>query len=358
MSSFVVRKCSVSDLPAIMAFLKKNWGANHILANSVPLLRWQHGEPSNPECLAFAGAFSTDDQRLIGIMGMIPTRFYDAALESVTWLTTWQVEKMAAGVGLVLLRRSLELEGASPWGTVGNSSETAAVYRALGCATGTLTHYFMVNDTKNRFTVAVIADDQRPPPIQAMSDRAVTRLVLMSRSEVVAMNEPLSVGERAEAWPRKSTTYFVNRYFDHPFYSYQIYGLMDGDVCRGLMASRLTEANGEKVMRIIDLYADPLALAGAAAAIQEVIQDSAVEYADAYNIGIAPEIWNSAGFTRKPGDGSVIIPNYFEPFDQRNVDINYAFKSADNKHFTLFKADCDQDRPNTLPGILLPFPEM
>ncbi len=41
-----------------------------------------------------------------------------------------------------------------------------------------------------------------------------------------------------------------------------------------------------------------------------------------------------------------IIPNHFEPFEQRNIDIH--FFTSQMEHFRMFKADGDQERPNCI----------
>jgi hypothetical protein len=45
-------------------------------------------------------------------------------------------------------------------------------------------------------------------------------------------------------------------------------------------------------------------------------------------------------------DGNLIIPNYFEPFEQKNVKIELAYKA--DFPYVAFKGDSDQDRPNIL----------
>ena len=42
----------------------------------------------------------------------------------------------------------------------------------------------------------------------------------------------------------------------------------------------------------------------------------------------------------------IIIPNYYEPFEQKNIDIN--FSTNIHEGFRMFKGDGDQDRPNSI----------
>ena len=44
-----------------------------------------------------------------------------------------------------------------------------------------------------------------------------------------------------------------------------------------------------------------------------------------------------------------MVPNYFEPFEKRNVYLDYSLKTVSGYKAEFFKADSDQDRPNMLP---------
>jgi len=52
------------------------------------------------------------------------------------------------------------------------------------------------------------------------------------------------------------------------------------------------------------------------------------------------------GFLEKNNDHEV-IPNYFEPFLKKNVNIRFAYKAKEH-NYAIFKADSDQDRPNKI----------
>ena len=78
--------------------------------------------------------------------------------------------------------------------------------------------------------------------------------------------------------------------------------------------------------------------------IQSFLENNDCEYVDCYNYGIEKEVFLKMGFSEVKED--CIIPNYFEPFEKKNVDIHYA---VFGKHdVVIFKGDGDQDRPNLL----------
>ena len=45
----------------------------------------------------------------------------------------------------------------------------------------------------------------------------------------------------------------------------------------------------------------------------------------------------------------IIIPDYFEPFEQRNISLYFTYKLKDkNDRHIKIKGDADQDRPNII----------
>ena len=68
------------------------------------------------------------------------------------------------------------------------------------------------------------------------------------------------------------------------------------------------------------------------------------EYVDIYEVGIEDEILENSGFLERVEKDVNIIPNYFEPFVQENIEIYYMSNCKDK--FRMFKGDGDQDRPS------------
>ena len=47
------------------------------------------------------------------------------------------------------------------------------------------------------------------------------------------------------------------------------------------------------------------------------------EYIDFYNFGIEDTTLHNAGFSKKTNSDKIVIPNYFEPFEMKNIDIAF-----------------------------------
>ena len=78
--------------------------------------------------------------------------------------------------------------------------------------------------------------------------------------------------------------------------------------------------------------------------MQNLLNQNNYEYIDFYCEGIEKGILENAGLKLKDATDLNVIPNYFEPFVQENIDIHY-FTNYDSS-FPIFKADGDQDRPS------------
>jgi hypothetical protein len=59
-------------------------------------------------------------------------------------------------------------------------------------------------------------------------------------------------------------------------------------------------------------------------------------------------LFEAAGFIPVNPSGGDIVPDHFEPFEQRNAPIRFAIKT--DRPVVIFKGDGDQDRPNVKPG--------
>ena len=116
-----------------------------------------------------------------------------------------------------------------------------------------------------------------------------------------------------------------------------------------LLITREIQVNDSKVLRVIDFIGEEQDIRNIGQELQNIMNENDYEYIDFYQYGIPEDILNEAGFIKRDKNDTNIIPNYFEPFEKKNVDILIATNVKDNKYF-MFKGDGDQDRPNLLPG--------
>lgn len=341
--SLEVRLCEAHEIGLVMKFLHEHWARDHVLARDRALMDWQHERQDGR--YNFIIASRGGDSGLLAVLGFIPTSRYDPQLaEQTVWLALWKVrpDAAAAGLGLAMLRHLTSMHGDSAVGVVGiGPAEHLGMYRALRFATGHLSQHYILNDSVTDFRIARVP--VRPASGAPRSGGASLRLLA---DDDLRDDGALARRLRDESTiPRKSARYFRSRFFNHPVYTYELYAVEAGDRV-GIVATRLAVHEGRSALRIVDYLGSESLFGEIGAGVQELLQSTGAEYADVWNAGFSPSTFAEAGFAKVEPEGAIVIPNYFEPFLQRNGRISYALRSTLSRPLAIFRADGDQDRPN------------
>jgi hypothetical protein len=261
------------------------------------------------------------------------------------WLALWKVRDDAdsAGLGLRLLTFVTDNEPHATLGVVGFNAAVAPIYRALGFTTGELRHYVLPNPDVERFEVATLQ-----APVRLAPEASLLTAKPIDASNASAETVRLQLGSRNAKAPGKTAAAFIARYLQHPIYRYRCDVLHRAGSAIGLLATRIATHGGRNVLRVIDYLGPDDAVPGLGALALEQVRSARAEYADVYNWGIDPDLFARAGFSHVDPDGPDIVPDYFEPFEARNIRLRFAIKS--DRPVVLFKGDGDQDRPSRLPS--------
>jgi RimJ/RimL family protein N-acetyltransferase len=332
--------CGLDDAGALMTFVRDEWSARHILANSRALLDWQHrDEAARRYTFVLARG---DAGEIVGMLGFIPASRYDPALSGAgdtLWLTTWKVRAdRAKGLGLSLLRELSAREPAGWIGTVGLNPATRPIYEALGYRTGKLARHYLLNP-EIEFRLARVPPASSPPKLSSG-----TTLTPIGPSDFLQATDGLGLDD-ADQIPRKTRAFLYRRYLKHPFYRYDAFLARDGDH-HGVVVVRACSHGGAEALRVVDYLGSPIALARSGRAFDLLLAEYGAEYVDFYCSGLAEEL-AAAGFRVVDADGELVLPGYFEPFVVRNVDLLFAIKGPPGR-LVICKGDADQDRPSQL----------
>ena len=115
------------------------------------------------------------------------------------------------------------------------------------------------------------------------------------------------------------------------------------------MVIRPIKINDSLVLRFVDFIGTNKSFLLTYDASIKLLQKYRAEYIDIYSYGISKKIFKQSGYFDRYREKGLIIPNKFEPFEQKNINIFCAFKSNyKNKAIRLFKGDGDGDRPNSI----------
>jgi hypothetical protein len=334
--------CSIAEVGKVVDFIDKHWRKGHILVRSRNFLDWQHFNPDRNE-YNFVLAAQKSSGEIHGLLGFIPTYNFDNQIGNVqVWGALWKVRENIAttGLGLALYNylqcnRDIETLAIS-----GINKATENIYKSLGFETGTLKQWYILNNEMPRFYL--IANDPLQDHKPMYSLTSGYELKLCTRSEFLEFSTSTVL-----EFPRyKSPQYYIKRFFEHPIYRYSAYSIFVHGSTKAVIFTRICQANGHKAIRIVDYVGEHAAISGCYDCFRQLLKQEFAEYIDFINIGFSENCLIDAGF-RNRNESKIIIPDYYEPFCQMNVDIYYAFKTVNaGVSCVIFKADGDQDRPS------------
>lgn len=324
------------DLPDLCRFLDEHWRKDHVFVRHPELLVWQHGRPDS-DVLNFVIARDARTGVIDACNGVIGLTQFDPALaeQRDIWLAIWK-RREAPGVdstlGLDLYRYIVAELAPRSIGILGLSKTAKTLYRFLGFEVGVTSHTYILNDAVKEFVIADLGGTSVRPTEE---DGATT----LAEEPVDALAE---IAPRAGP-PHKSVAYMRKRYAEHPVYRYRFLVARVGGQAKCAFIVRRVRVGGASALRMVDLFG-PLGSAGRLEApVRAYLREAGAEYIDCVHAGIDASLWERAGFEKKRDP--VVIPDYFEPFERRNVELVWAFRSEE-PGYVFVKGDGDQDRPN------------
>ncbi len=351
-----VRFATVDDEQAILDFLHSHWKHDHIFVTNPELMRWQHRSPLNPEAgLTFVVAEHTlcaDSNPIIGLLGYIPfNRFDPEANWTELALAIWKVRDDAEtpGLGIQVLKYLDRELAPSLICAIGISEVVKPIYKALGYHLGAMQQLALFPAIKSTETKIASGVPDSGRSIIPIGDSV--ELQPLEKTNLLNEDFTFQIDKLGQlSLPRKSCRYLRQRYSDHPWYEYRFHLIKIMSESRALVVSRQVSAAGSKILRIVDFLGDPEALCQSAGALQRMVESEGYEYLDVVAYGINQVRLREFGFVDAFNEPGLILPNYFSPFEKRNIRIDFAFKKSKDyvdKEVHLFRADSDQDRPNS-----------
>lgn len=328
-----IRISTLSDIPKVQTFIDKKWRAGHILSHDIILLKWQHLDIVNNH-LNYIIAESEEDELVIAIFGFIPTSQFDKNLadQKDFWLAIWKIDTDIAppGIGMLLYNFFVDTYRPNSIGAIGINDKIAKLYKFLGFKPGMFNHYYYINPQKATFNIA-----QVEYIVKTENNSISTQTI----EELEDVNDIPTNSNR----PLKSIEYLKNRYLLHPYYNYRFFAIKNKLSCLAIFIIRKINIEGSSCLRIIDIFGNIDQIGNLTNHFNILLQKENAEYIDCLNGGIPEQYFYNIGFSKR--DDKIIIPNYFEPFEKRNIDIKFAYKS-NYEPYIIFKGDSDQDRPN------------
>lgn len=322
------RNLKSSELQLFKDFIHNHWRQNHIMSVHNELIDWQHLEGNKYTIL---GCFK--EGQLLGIVGYIDYAKFDSTIAAGdVYCAIWQVSPEApGGIGVALLDKLIKMSNSVT--ILGISEVAKQIYSLYGFTLDKMNHYYLLNPHVEQYKIAKVTSS-----VEKENNHRFHYQLEECKGTTFNVAE--------DAACTKTQTYLLNRYVNHPLYTYRLFNLLDDEkTLRLTIVIREQEAQQSKCLRLVDMVGDFSNAEGMEGSLINLMQELNAEYIDCYNYGYDSVIFEKNGFSEVKAP--VIIPNYFEPFEQKNISIDIAYKSKGDKPI-LFKGDGDQDRPNQL----------
>lgn len=342
-----IRLARKEEVPQVMKFLGENWDKNHILAHDRVLFEWQYESSTNPELVNAVIAVDRSLGTVEGFVGFIDCSKTTEPKCRDIFGALWCVGKRHENIpflGVELVKRIKELR---PYRTYSGSSlnpKTGAVLmkQMFKHHVVRMKHYYLLNENCKDFRIASIVHRNAPDAtIRDMGNYVV---------EEIDINRPLEDMfdfNGNSNIPHKDAWYVKHRFMKHPYYRYIMWGIREqnSSVYDGILVMRSVEARNTCALRIVDYMGNYALFPYFHNDLQEIMLENGYEYVDFYFLGMGEMIVRNAGFVERLENDVNIIPNYFEPFLQKNGEVLVHYR---DERIALFKADGDQDRPNMI----------
>ncbi|MCR5590981.1 MAG: hypothetical protein K6F73_05555 [Lachnospiraceae bacterium] len=326
-----IRLAEYAEIPDVMSFIDTHWKKGHILASNREFFEYEMVVDGQ---VNFLIAKRHEDGSIDGVLGFLPCSRSTDKLDiwGVIWMT---VPGSLPMLGMELKKRLMQTIGARCDLGTGANPETSVplLARIYHYYTAKMKHYYRLADLDG-YKIAVVNKKIIPP--HSNEEAKIEKIENIGR-----LREFFDFSVMEDCVPYKDSWYYERRFFNHPLYEYDVWSIAFND-SRAFMVTRRQECNGSSIIRIVD-YAGVQSLFGKTGAFLDKLLNEN-EYVDFYFDGFDEKYAREAGMI-ETDDADNIIPNYFSPYSQENVDI-YVDSSDNVSKCLFFKADGDQDRPS------------
>lgn len=332
-----IRLANYDEIPAIIDFIKTEWNENHIYVKCTEFFKYEHCVDGRVNAIIAVNQLTSCIE---GILLFYQTRrdLSGADLYGGIWCVSKKCTmpllgyKMVGSVKTITKTRGHSGVGINPETTAKIFSHIQEQY------VGKMNHYYRLAN-KDSYQVAVINNKK----ISSLCEYHGCRLLLFDSADYLF--KAFLLPEYEKVYPYKDEWYIEKRYFNHPIYQYLVYGIEMNEKMEGILVARVVIHNGIKILRLVDFIGNLKSISYIGMEIQRLMEKENYEYVDFYEYGIDDWIMKSAGFMLNEKEDENIIPNYFEPFVCKNIELWF---HSPYKKYTVFKADADQDRPNEI----------
>ena len=251
---YEIRQARYDEIPEIMDFIDKHWRKGHIMATNRKFFEYEMVVDGK------VNYFIAKDRKTGKIQGLDGFLLASKSKEKLdNWGSIWKV--LPNNMGLlgveIVKRREKSLNSRNDLSIGANPKTTVPILKALRRFEdiGKMQHFYCVAK-KEKYRIAKIEHYE-----EFIENKNFKKpLILFKNWEELEQLYDFSCSENAI--PYKDAWYIRHRFFEHPIYSYQVYGIKDGEKAKALLVCREQEYNGAKALRIVDFIGKSELFAG------------------------------------------------------------------------------------------------
>ena len=331
---YEIRLAQKDDIESIMSFIDTYWRKGHILAVNREFFEYEFLEDDGR--VNFILAIKRETGSLEGIMGFLKASRDKERMD--IWGSIWKVKDgNVPFLGMQFSERLYHLIGYRWQLSTGlNPSTAVPQMKKMRFNISKMKQYYFLGQYEE-FKVAKIEH------FPELHGRQAENVDVRRIDFIEELQEKFVFAKYKENVPYKDAHYIGKRFFRHPIYHYDVYGIFSGENIEAFFVAREDEACGRKVLRIVDFLGEQKCFGSLYLFFCGLTKEKGYEYIDFYCHGFEEAYLTDAGFTLRTDDDDNIIPNYFHPFVRENIEIYIILLTEKN---LFFKADGDQDRPN------------
>ena len=325
----------ISDTNEIMNFINDEWKKNHILSSNKKFFLYEY---KNKKTLNFI-IHKNQNNKIDGILGFLKS---SSDKNASVWTTMWKVSKFNGSpiLGIELLN-FLKKQGYKSLMSIGINKNTEEIYKYLGFKIGSLDQYFILNEKIEKYQIALVNKKFKKKKI------IVDNKKIFKKLKISDLKKHFDFEKYTHYKPYKNFHYFRKRFFNHPIYKYDTYGIFEKSNLSSILVVRIVRYKKSSCIRIIDFYGNSSSFRVHISHLKKIMYEHNHEYIDFFSKGLDKKIIFESGFEILDIENNdVIIPNYFEPFMQSNKKIRFFCDKSKFTNIRLFKGDGDQDRPS------------
>jgi len=319
---YIIKIATPSDKKIILDFINKFWKKNHIFIKSKKLFDFQHKGKNK---LNWVISKNKKTQKIEGILGLISKNYYlkrYICKNDDIWIAIIMVAyplRPSKGLGTQMIKFLYKKFEPNSIAAIGINEAVSNLYKKIGLKIEYLNQYYL---KKLKKVNKIKFEDQKN--LNITSD--FTKIIQFKNYDQKF----------------KNYKYFLNRYFKHPIYKYQLLIVYEKKIIKNFIVIRIVKYKNKRAIRIVDIGNIKLIKIFKKNFFLHLINLFKANHIDFINYGFKKLTIKKIGLKLRK---NVLIPHHFEPYEEKNIDVMISYISKD-KNFYVFKGDSDLDRPS------------